>query len=79
MPSWSRWADPGGGYFAGPDKKQIRGYPNRLFRNLGGWQFKDVTAARVARPPSTSWCVAQLTVGLAQPPCRLCCVAGAES
>jgi hypothetical protein len=35
---------PGGGYFAGPDMKQIRGHPNRLFRNLGGWKFKDVTA-----------------------------------
>src|SRR5262245_19337635 len=34
----------GGGYFAGPDRKEIRGYPNRLFRNLGGWKFRDVTA-----------------------------------
>ena len=35
---------PGGGYFAGPDKHEIRGYPNRLFKNLGGWKFRDVTA-----------------------------------
>src|SRR5262245_9756015 len=34
---------PGGGYFDGPDKKQIRGHPNRLFRNLGGWKFREVT------------------------------------
>ena len=34
----------GGGYFDGPDKKQIRGYPNRLFKNLGNWKFKDVSA-----------------------------------
>src|SRR5262245_9244625 len=33
----------GGGYFAGPDHKQIGGYPNRLFKNLGGWKFRDVT------------------------------------
>ena len=35
---------PGGGYFTGPDKKEIRGYPNRLFKNLGNWKFRDVTA-----------------------------------
>jgi enediyne biosynthesis protein E4 len=35
---------PGGGYFDGPDKKTIRGYPNRLFKNLGGMKFRDVTA-----------------------------------
>ena len=34
----------GGGYFDGPDKKQIRGYPNRLYKNLGNWKFKEVTA-----------------------------------
>lgn len=34
----------GGGYFDGPDKKQIKGHPNRLFKNLGNWKFKDVTA-----------------------------------
>ena len=34
---------PGGGYFDGPDKRQIKGHPNRLFRNKGGWKFEDVT------------------------------------
>jgi hypothetical protein len=34
----------GGGYFGGPDKKQILGHPNRLYKNLGNWKFKDVTA-----------------------------------
>src|SRR5262245_14691162 len=34
----------GGGYFAGPDKKQIKGHTCRLFKNLGGWKFRDVTA-----------------------------------
>jgi hypothetical protein len=33
----------GGGYFDGPDKKEIKGYPNRLYRNLGNWKFQDVT------------------------------------
>lgn len=36
---------PGGGFFDGPDKKQIRGYPPKLYRNLGEWKFEDVTAA----------------------------------
>src|SRR5262249_43501966 len=35
---------PGGGYFDGPDKKQIKGYPCKLYKNLGNWKFKDVTA-----------------------------------
>jgi hypothetical protein len=35
---------PGGGYFAGPDKKEIRGYPGKLYRNVGGCKFEDVTA-----------------------------------
>jgi enediyne biosynthesis protein E4 len=35
----------GGGEFAGPDGKEIRGRPCRLYRNLGGWKFQDVTAA----------------------------------
>jgi hypothetical protein len=35
---------PGGGYFDGPDKKQICGLPGRLYKNLGGWRFRDVTA-----------------------------------
>src|SRR5262245_30369067 len=34
---------PGGGSFTGPDKKQICGWPCRLYKNLGGWRFKDVT------------------------------------
>jgi enediyne biosynthesis protein E4 len=34
----------GGGYFDGPDKKQIKGHPCRLYKNLGGWKFRDVTA-----------------------------------
>jgi hypothetical protein len=32
---------PGGGYFVG---KTLHGYPCRLYRNLGGWRFRDVTA-----------------------------------
>jgi hypothetical protein len=34
----------GGGYFDGPDRKQIKGLPCRLYKNLGGMQFRDVTA-----------------------------------
>jgi hypothetical protein len=34
----------GGGYFDGPDKKQIKGHPCKLFKNLGNFQFKDITA-----------------------------------
>src|SRR6266849_5021225 len=34
----------GGGYYDGPDKKQIKGHPCKLYKNLGNWQFKDVTA-----------------------------------
>ncbi len=34
---------PGGGYYDGPEKKQIKGHPARLYRNLGNWKFKDVT------------------------------------
>ncbi len=33
----------GGGYFDGPDKKTLKGYPCKLYRNLGGWKFEDVT------------------------------------
>jgi hypothetical protein len=33
----------GGGYFDGPDKKEIKGYSCRLYKNLGNWKFKDVT------------------------------------
>jgi enediyne biosynthesis protein E4 len=34
----------GGGGFTGSDKKEIVGKPCKLFRNLGGGKFKDVTA-----------------------------------
>src|ERR1700687_1696369 len=34
----------GGGHFGGPDKKEIQGYPCKLFKNLGNWKFRDVTA-----------------------------------
>ena len=34
----------GGGYFAGKDHKEIRGHPCKLYKNLGNWKFKDVTA-----------------------------------
>ena len=34
----------GGGYFDGPDKKDIRGHPCKLYKNLGGYKFRDVTA-----------------------------------
>jgi hypothetical protein len=35
----------GGGYFSGPDNKEIRGHPCKLYRNLGNWKFQDVTEA----------------------------------
>jgi hypothetical protein len=35
----------GGGYFDGPDRTQIKGHPCKLYRNLGNWQFQDVTEA----------------------------------
>ena len=34
---------PGGGYFDGLKKKEIKGRPCKLFKNLGNWKFKDVT------------------------------------
>ncbi len=34
----------GGGYFDGPGQQEIRGHPSRLYKNLGGWRFRDVTA-----------------------------------
>ena len=34
----------GGGYFEPGEPPQIRGYSNRLYRNLGNWKFQDVTA-----------------------------------
>jgi hypothetical protein len=33
----------GGGYFDGDDKKEIKGHPCKLYKNLGGGKFKDVT------------------------------------
>src|SRR5262249_44530877 len=33
----------GGGYFDGPDKKEIKGHSCRLYRNLGNGKFEDVT------------------------------------
>jgi hypothetical protein len=33
----------GGGYYAGKDHREIRGYPNRLYKNLGNGKFRDVT------------------------------------
>jgi hypothetical protein len=33
----------GGGYFGGEDSRQILSHPCKLFRNLGGWKFEDVT------------------------------------
>jgi hypothetical protein len=33
----------GGGFFDGPDKRTIRGAPCKLFRNLGGFRFQDVS------------------------------------
>ncbi len=34
---------PGGGTFDGPGRNQIQGHPCKLYRNLGGWKFRDVT------------------------------------
>jgi hypothetical protein len=34
----------GGGDFGGPAKKEIRGRPCKLYKNLGNWKFLDVTA-----------------------------------
>jgi hypothetical protein len=34
----------GGGYYDGPDKKQIKGHPCRLYKNLGSFKFQDVTS-----------------------------------
>lgn len=33
----------GGGFFDGPKKTTIQGHPCKLYRNLGAFQFKDVT------------------------------------
>ncbi len=42
----------GGGYFGGEDKKQIRGYPCKLYRNLGNWRFADVSESAGLHGPS---------------------------
>jgi hypothetical protein len=34
---------PGGGYFDGPNKQQIKGHPCKLYKNLGKGKFRDVT------------------------------------
>lgn len=34
---------PAGGYFDGPKKKTIKGHPSKLYKNLGGFRFRDVT------------------------------------
>jgi enediyne biosynthesis protein E4 len=34
----------GGGYFDGPDRTNIQGHSCRLYKNLGNWKFRDVTA-----------------------------------
>ncbi len=33
----------GGGYFDGPNKTDLKGHPCKLYRNLGGLKFEDVT------------------------------------
>ena len=33
-----------GGYFDGDDRKHIQGCPCKLYKNLGNWKFRDVTA-----------------------------------
>jgi enediyne biosynthesis protein E4 len=33
----------GGGYYDGKDKKEIKGHPCKLYKNLGNFKFKDVT------------------------------------
>ena len=35
----------GGGYYGGANKQDIKGHPCRLFKNLGGFKFRDVTGA----------------------------------
>jgi hypothetical protein len=34
----------GGGYYGGVKKDEIKGYPCKLYKNLGNFKFKDVTA-----------------------------------
>src|SRR3981189_1923317 len=35
---------PCGGCCDGDKKQDIRGYPSKLYKNLGNWKFRDVTA-----------------------------------
>jgi hypothetical protein len=35
----------GGGYFGGADHKEALGLPCRLYKNVGNWKFRDVTAS----------------------------------
>jgi hypothetical protein len=44
----------GGGTFGGPDRKRIEGLPCRLYKNLGAWKFRDVTA-EAGRAALTGW------------------------
>jgi enediyne biosynthesis protein E4 len=34
----------GGGYFTGPENMQIKGFPCKLYRNLGNFKFEDVSS-----------------------------------
>jgi hypothetical protein len=42
----------GGGRFAGPANDQIEGRSCKLYKNLGGWKFRDVTDEVFPNPPS---------------------------
>jgi hypothetical protein len=46
---------PGGGYYGGPDKKQIFGHPCKLYRNEGGCKFRDVTEETGLSSPAGGW------------------------
>lgn len=35
---------PGGGYYDGPNKQTIKGHPCKLYKNVGKFKFKEVTA-----------------------------------
>lgn len=41
----------GGGAFEGPKRTEIVGLPCRMYRNLGGWRFDDVTETVGLTPP----------------------------
>jgi hypothetical protein len=44
----------GGGCFDGPDRTELKGYPCKLYRNLGNFKFEDVTA-KVGLDKVTWW------------------------